>query len=291
MRIASPKHLVYNVKVMPKQKKKRYSEDFEKLVEIVAKLQGPKGCPWDRAQTHKTLKPYMVEETYEAIEAIDDKNYKKLAEELGDMLLHILMHAEMARREKRFTIHDIINSISAKMIRRHPHVFSKKKVKTVEEVWRKWEEIKAKEVKRKGEKHKGILESIPQSLPALYRADKVQRRAARVGFDWNSVAGAWNKVHEEIEEIQGILKKTKGKVKIKKGKLKEELGDLLFAIVNVARKMDIDAEEALQRSTSKFMGRFKEIELHSRQKGKPLHKMSLKEMDKIWEYNCKVMGV
>ncbi len=265
---------------MQKQEKSGYSRDFEKLVKIVAKLQGPKGCPWDRAQSHETLKPYMVEETYEALEAIDNKDYKKLAEELGDMLLHILMHAEMAKKDKEFTIRDIINSISAKMIRRHPHVFSKKKAKTVEEVWRKWEEIKAKEVKKKGEKHKGILESIPQSLPALYRADKVQRRAARVGFDWNSVAGAWKKVHEETDEIQELIKKPKGK---SRAKLKEELGDLLFAIVNVSRKMDIDAEEGLQRSTSKFMRRFKEIELHSKRKGKPLHKMTLKEMDRIWD--------
>ena len=272
--------MVYNVRVVKKNKKKRYSKDFEKLVEIVATLQGPKGCPWDRVQTHETLKPYMVEETYEAIEAIDDKNHKKLAEELGDMLLHILMHAEMARRERKFTVHDIIGSISAKMIRRHPHVFSKRKVKTVEEVWKKWEEIKAAETKKKGEKHKGILESIPQSLPALYRADKVQRRAARVGFDWNSVSGAWKKVHEEIDEIQELLKKSKGR---SKARLKEELGDLLFAIVNVTRKMNIDAEETLQRSTSKFMRRFSQIEHNSRKKGKHLHKMSLKEMDRLWE--------
>jgi len=265
---------------MKKRRKKVSSKDFEKLVEIVAKLQGPKGCPWDRVQTHKTLKPYMVEEVYEAIEAIDDSNYKKLAEELGDMLLHILMHSEMAKRKGRFDINDVINSISAKMIRRHPHVFSVRTAKTVEQVWRKWEEIKAKEVKKKGEKHKGILESIPQSLPALYRADKVQRRAARVGFDWNSVAGAWKKVHEETDEIQDLLKRPKGK---SKKRLKEEIGDLLFAVVNVSRKMNIDAEETLQRSTSKFMRRFKEIELHSRRRGKPLHKMTLKEMDKIWD--------
>lgn len=268
---------------------------FNELVKIVRRLRAPKGCPWDRVQTHKTLKPYMVEEVYEALEAIDSKDYKKLAEELGDILLHVVMHAEMAREEKKFKIDDVITSISAKMVRRHPHVFSKKKVKTVEEVWRRWEEIKGEEAKGKGEKHKGILESVPQSLPALYRADKVQRRAARVGFDWNSVAGAWRKVDEEEKEIHALLRKSKIQMTKSKGnpkskspnnkqkeKIKEELGDLLFAIVNVSRKLEIDAEEALQNATSKFMRRFREIELHAKRKGSHISKMTLPEMDRIW---------
>jgi tetrapyrrole methylase family protein/MazG family protein len=260
------------------------SKKFNELIKVVQKLRAPKGCPWDRVQTHATLKPYMVEEVYEALEAIDSKDYKKLAEELGDMLLHIVMQAEMGREEKKFTIDDVIDSISAKMIRRHPHVFGNKKVKSVEEVWKRWEEIKAKEVQGKSDKVKGILESVPNALPALYRADKVQRRAARVGFDWNSVAGAWKKVYEEEAEIHRILKAqgSKLKTKTKNLRLKEEIGDLLFAIVNVARKLDIDAEEALQNATSKFMRRFKEIELHASKKGSHISKMTLPEMDRIW---------
>jgi len=262
---------------------------FDELIRVVRRLRAPNGCPWDRVQTHATLKPYMVEEVYEALEAIDSKDYKKLAEELGDMLLHIVMQAEMGREEKKFNIDDVISSISAKMIRRHPHVFSNKKVRSVEEVWQKWEQIKGEEVKGEAKKHKSILESVPHALPALYRADKVQRRAARVGFDWNNIAGAWDKVDEEEKEILKLMGRskyqtTKPKVKQKTVKrIKEEIGDLLFAIVNVTRKLDIDAEEALQLATSKFMKRFKEIELHARKSGRHISKMTLPEMDAIWE--------
>jgi len=265
---------------------------FDELIRVVRRLRAPKGCPWDRVQTHATLKPYMVEEVYEALEAIDSRDYRKLAEELGDMLLHIVMQAEMGREEGKFTIDDVISSISAKMIRRHPHVFSNKKVKSVEEVWKRWEEIKSKEVEGSSDKVKGILESVPNALPALYRADKVQRRASRVGFDWNNIAGAWDKVDEEEKEILKLMgrskyqtSKPKVKPKVKPrtiNKIKEELGDLLFAIVNVSRKLDIDAEEALQNATSKFMRRFKEIELHAKKSGRHISKMTLPEMDAVW---------
>ena len=265
--------------------KRSTGKKFEGLVKIVAKLRAPKGCPWDKVQTHETLKPYMVEEVYEALDAIDSGDLKKLCEELGDMLLHIVMHANMAKEKGRFEIRDVIDSISAKMIARHPHVFGKKKARSVAEVWQRWEEQKQKEVIKKGEQHKSILESIPQALPALYRADKVQRRAARVGFDWDSVAGAWSKVHEEEEEIRAVLKKYKVKnTKSKVGKkVKEEIGDLLFAVVNVARKLNIDAEESLQAAISKFVRRFKGIEEHAKKKRVPLTSMDLKEMDKVWE--------
>jgi len=260
----------------------RTGKKFEEFVGIVKALR--EKCPWDRVQTFETLKPYLVEEVYEAIQAIDDKNYKKLSEELGDMLLHVVMLANMARG---FSIEDVIGTISKKMIRRHPHVFGKIKAKTAEEVLGRWERIKQKEekekekAKAKGKRHKGILESIPQSLPALYRADKVQRRAARLGFDWDRVAGAWEKVHEELDEIHDLLnsklKSQKSKRKIKTQKLKEEIGDLLFAIVNVSRKLNFDAEEALQQANSKFMRRFAKIEKKLRKK-----KMTLAEMDELW---------
>lgn len=258
-------------------------KEFDRLVAVVSRLR--KACPWDRAQTHETLKPYMVEEIYEALEAIDSQDFEKLSEELGDLLLHILMHAEMARQKKHFTIKDVIRAITAKMIRRHPHVFGREKDKKIAAIWERWEEIKKAEA---GEAHKGILETIPQSLPALYRADKVQKRAARVGFDWDVIAGAWEKVYEELEEIKEILESGKLKVenrkwKVESRKLREEIGDLLFAVVNVARKANLDAEEALQQSTSKFMRRFKNIEEHAHKKGVKLSQLGLKQMDKIWE--------
>jgi len=251
-------------------------KEFDRLVAVVSRLR--KACPWDRAQTHETLKPYMVEEIYEALEAIDSQDFEKLSEELGDLLLHILMHAEMGRQKKKFTIKDVIRTITAKMIRRHPHVFGGEKNQKIAAIWERWEEIKKAEA---GKKHKGILGTIPQSLPALYRADKVQKRAARVGFDWDRIAGAWDKVHEELEEIKQILESRKWEAESRK--LKEEIGDLLFAVVNVARKANLDAEEALQQSTTKFMRRFKNIEEHAHKKGVKLSQLGLKQMDKIWE--------
>jgi tetrapyrrole methylase family protein/MazG family protein len=265
----------------------RIGKKFEEFVEIVRMLR--KGCPWDREQTIESLKPYLVEEVYEAIQAIDDKDYKKLSEELGDMLLHIVMLSVFAREDSHFSIQDVINSISKKMIRRHPHVFAKGSAKNKEEVWLRWEKIKQAEAlrqssgraKAKGRRHKGILESIPRSLPALYRAEKVQRRAARVGFDWDRVAGAWDKVHEELDEIHELLnlerktKKSKRQPKIQR--LKEEIGDLLFAVVNVARKLNIDAEDALQLANTKFMRRFSKIEEKLAKR-----KMTLKQMDALW---------
>jgi len=260
---------------MPKTGKK-----FEEFVKIVNTLR--KKCPWDRVQTIESLKPYLVEEVYEAIQAIEDKKYKILAGELGDMLLHIVMLSVFAKEKSYFDVQDVIDSISAKMIRRHPHVFGKGKAATKEEVWLKWEKIKQAEAKAAGRKHKGILESIPRALPALYRAEKVQRRAARVGFDWDHVAGAWNKVHEELDEVHQLLnlklKTQNSKLQLKTQKLKEEIGDLLFAIVNVSRKLEIDAEDALQEASSKFMRRFSKIEKKLQKK-----KMTLEQMDALWD--------
>lgn len=246
-------------------------EKFEKFVEIVKKLR--RECPWDREQTLETLKPYLVEEIYEALQAIDDKDYCKLAEEVGDMLLHVVMLSVFAAETKKFDIDRVIQTISAKMIRRHPHVFSKEKAKTKEEVWRKWERIKKAEAKDKN----GILESIPRSLPALYRADKVQKRAARVGFDWDHVAGAWEKVHEELDEIHSLLKVSGRRSQVIGRQIKEEIGDLLFSVVNVARKLNIDAEEALQQANTKFMRRFGKIEQQLLKR-----KMTLTQMDALW---------
>jgi MazG family protein len=254
-------------------------DSFREFVEIVRKLR--RECPWDRVQTFATLKPYLVEEVYEAIEAIDKKDFSQLCEELGDMLLHVVMLSVFAEQAKKFTVDEVIGSIAAKMVRRHPHVFGKAEAKDKAKVWRNWEKIKRQEkgAKGLGTKGQGLLESIPQSLPALYRADKVQRRAARVGFDLDQVAGAWDKVHEELDEVHALLKL---KVKSKKSKvlkeIKEEIGDLLFSIVNVARKLDLDAEETLQQANSKFMRRFARIEKALQKK-----KLTLKQMDALWD--------
>ncbi len=257
---------------------KKVGKKFEEFVDIVRELR--KKCPWDRVQTLESLKPYLVEEVYEAIQAIDDKNYKRLNEEIGDMLLHVVMLSVFLNEKTKYSMKDVIKTITAKMIRRHPHVFGAKKAKTKEEVWARWEKIKQAEVKAKGKRHQGILESIPRTLPALYRASKVQRRVTRVGFDWDRVAGAWDKVHEEMDEIHNLLPKSE-KQKSRKAvsrKIKEEIGDLLFAIVNVARKLDIDAEEAVQNANSKFMRRFAKIEKKLAKK-----RMTLAQMDALWE--------
>ena len=257
---------------MPKTGKK-----FEDFIKIVSELR--QKCPWDREQTIETIKPYLIEEVYEAIQAIDDKAYTRLGEGLGDMLLHIVMLSVFAQEDDLFSINDVIDSISAKMVRRHPHVFAKGKAKTKEEIWSKWEKIKRDERRGTRDEQKSLLDSIPRSLPALYRAEKVQKRAARVGFDWDHVAGAWDKVHEEMDEVHEVM--TNDELRITnegKNHLKEEIGDLLFAVVNVARKLEIDAEDALQSANAKFMKRFGSIEKALQEK-----KLTLEEMDKLWE--------
>jgi len=264
--------------------KQKTGKKFEDFVKIVRDLR--EKCPWDREQTIESLKPYLVEELYEAIQSIDEKNYRKLCDELGDMLLHIVMLSVFAREDSHFSVDDVIDSIFKKMVRRHPHVFAKGSAKTKEEIWKKWEEIKAKEAKAAGRKRKGILYDIPRSLPALCRAEQVQRRAARVGFDWDQVAGAWDKVHEELDEVHELLDKRKKpkacisskKSEAQKARLKEEIGDLLFAIVNVSRKLNIDAEDALQQANHKFMHRFSKIESRLAKE-----KLSIEQMDKIWD--------
>ncbi|OGC11737.1 nucleoside triphosphate pyrophosphohydrolase [candidate division WOR-1 bacterium RIFOXYA12_FULL_52_29] len=256
-------------------------QSFEELVKVVAILR--KKCPWDREQTFASLKPFLIEEVYEAIEAIDHKDFDHLCEELGDMLLHIVMLSVFASQKRKFDINQVVKVITEKMIRRHPHVFGKAKAKNKEEVWRRWEKIKREEkrstVYGTG---KGMLDSIPKSLPALSRADKIQKKAARVGFDWDDVAGAWEKVDEERAEIAELLRKSgkavSDKQKSRKKMIREEIGDLLFSVVNVARKLEIDPEDALQQANKKFIRRFSGIEddLSARQ-------MTVSEMDSLWK--------
>lgn len=261
--------------ILPPGHKAGPDQVFGRFVGIVAALRGPNGCPWDKEQTHESLKPYLLEEAHETLEAIDIREPDKLCEELGDILLHVVMHAQLAQEAGQFSINDVVGSITRKMIRRHPHVFGKTKVGSVDEVWRNWEKTKKKE--KKGQGGIALLKSLPASLPALYRAEKVQRRAARLGFDWDNVAGALDKVHEEIKEVAELF--PAGQY----SKLKEEIGDLLFAVVNVARKLNIDAEESLREAVGKFLRRFEYMENRAARQGRDLSQMTIEAMEKLWQ--------
>jgi len=255
------------------QKKERYG--FEDLVEIMKTLRSPDGCPWDREQTHESLKQYFIEETYEVLEAIDLKSPEKLCEELGDVLLQVVFHATIAEENGKFTIDDVIDGISKKMIHRHEHVFGKEHAETAADVLNLWDKIKKKE---KGSKTQtDIMKDIPEILPALMRSYKVQEKAAKVGFDWDNVEDAWKKVKEELEEFHDVYRS--GDME----KTEEELGDLLFAIVNVSRFLKIQPELALTKTINKFIKRFEYIETKSSENGKKLVDMTLEEMDALWD--------
>lgn len=251
-----------------------HMKEFNKLLRTVKKLRSKNGCPWDKAQTHKTLTPYLIEEAYETLDAINKKDYKKLMEELGDVLLQVILHSQIGCEKKYFNIKDVIDCINEKMVRRHPHVFAGKRKASIKDIWHKWEEIKKSE-----NQGKSVLSSVPKIMPALYRADKLQKKAARSGFDWDTVAGAWAKVDEELCEVLELLKYDKRN----KRKIREELGDLLFSIVNVSRKLDINAEEALQVSIAKFYKRFQYIENYSQKKSLKLKDMNSDEMERLWQ--------
>jgi len=250
---------------------------LDRLLEVVQKLRSPQGCPWDREQTHESLKPFLVEETYEALEAIDNKDMPGLCGEMGDVLLQVVLHAQLATEQKLFNFEDVVNGITDKMIRRHPHVFSDVTADTVDAVLNNWEQIKREE-KSGAQQIVSVLDNVPKTLPSLSRADKLQRRAARLGFDWDNVAGAWDKVHEEIAELKEATASPEDQLKIQ-----EELGDLIFSVVNVARKLNMDAEEAHRGAINKFRKRFRYIEDTVNKNGQNLHDMTLAEMDKLWE--------
>jgi len=246
--------------------------DLYRLVEVMKRLRSEHGCPWDREQNHETLKPYLLEEAYEVLNAIDSKDDTHLMEELGDLLLQIVFHAQLAAEEGRFTIDDVARSIVNKLVRRHPHVFSDVKVKNAQEVLKNWEQIK------KDEGKKSVLDGIPEHLPALLKARRVQEKAKRVGFDWDSVDGVVEKLVEEIKEL--IEAVGKGKVQ----DAEEEFGDILFSLVNISRFLGIDAEDSLRKTINKFMKRFYYIEEKVKKKGnKPLGDNTLKELDGLWE--------
>ena len=247
---------------------------FDDLVNIIEKLRAPGGCPWDAEQTHESIRKNLIEEAYEALEAIDTGKGEVMADELGDLLLQIVFHAQIGKDEGEFNIDDVTTAVCEKMIRRHPHVFGDVKADTSEEVLRNWDEIKKKE--KSLSDVSGTLKSVSSYLPALMRASKVQDKAAKVGFDFDDALMALNKVTEETAEVKDAL--------VNGGDIEEEIGDLLFAAVNVARLAGITSEQALTRTTEKFISRFEYVEKNA---PAPLTQMSLAEMDKLWEESKK----
>ena len=245
---------------------------FRKLCEIVAKLRAPGGCPWDREQTHESLLPALIEEAYEVAEAADAKNDAHFREELGDLLLLVVMHADIAQESGRFDIDNVLQEISDKLVRRHPHVFGTSDARDSGAVLKQWEAIKREE--KKADSH--YLASLPKALPALMRAQKAQSKAALVNFDWTEVRDVIAKVEEEVREMKDAIASQD------RGTIEEEIGDVLFAVVNLARKCKIDAESALQKATNKFMARFNRVEDELRRQGKRLGDVDLSEMDAIW---------
>jgi len=258
---------------IPKVSNNNY--DFMDLLDIMDKLRGEEGCPWDKEQTHTSLKKYLIEESYEVIEAIDNKDVDMLIEELGDVLLQVVFHSQIGKEDGFFEIKDVIQSICDKMINRHPHVFSDLEINNSNEVLENWDKIKS--IEQGNKTYTDSIRHIAKTLPALMRADKVQKKAAKVGFDWDNIEDAMKKIIEEYKEIEDVYK-SKNKVKIL-----EEIGDLLFSVVNVARFLDIDPENALNYSIDKFINRFQYIENESISMGRNLDNMSLEEMDELWK--------
>lgn len=249
-------------------------KNFQDLVEIVSKLRGPEGCPWDKQQTHQSLKPFLLEEAYEVLDALDEAQPAKLQEELGDLLFQVLLHAQLAKEKGEFTIQEVIQTVAEKMTRRHPHVFGEADLSTPKEVLANWEQIKQAE---KGGSKSSVLDGVPRQLPSLLRAHRLQEKAARLGFDHPTLEDAFAKVQEEIGEFEEAFRQ--GRVK----EMEEEMGDLLFTLVNLARFIEVNPEEALRKTIMKFISRFRYIEEKLVQEGRPLKAASLAEMDALWE--------
>ena len=238
-------------------------DKFNELIKIVKKLRAPDGCDWDREQTHKSLIPYLLEETHEVIESIEDNDYDALKEELGDLMLHVIFQVDLASDKNKFSVDDVLDGINKKLVNRHLHIFSKDKNQKKEN----WETTKKKEKKRDS-----VLDGVPKSLPALLQSRRIQEKAAGVGFDWDNNKKVLDKVDEEILELKEAI--------IKKDGIDEEFGDVLFSLVNLSRHLDVDPESSLKKSTIKFIKRFKEIE-----KEVDIEKLTLDELDEIWNRN------
>ncbi|MBD3298437.1 MAG: nucleoside triphosphate pyrophosphohydrolase [candidate division Zixibacteria bacterium] len=249
---------------------------FDDLVAIMRRLRAPGGCPWDRKQNHRSLLPYLIEETYEVADSIERQNMVDLEEELGDLLLQIVFHAQLAAERKRFGVDGVIDRISRKLIARHPHVFKTKQQLTADEVLGNWERIKLNESNGTAKK-KGVLDGLPRSLPALLRAYRMQEKTSRFGFDWDRPEDVLDKVEEEITELRQSLTKRR------KGEIEHEMGDLLFALVNLARHLKVDPETALSKTNRRFTRRFAYIEQQLAKDNRSLNDATLDEMDRLWE--------
>jgi len=261
------------------------SERFDKLVQLMAKLRAPDGCPWDRKQSHESLKPYLLEETYEVLDTIDRKDTGKLSEELGDLLLQILFHAQIGTEAGTFTIEEVMLQLAEKLVRRHPHVFGKTEGDPLnaDQVYFRWEQIKRDERKRTGGAE-SALDGVPQTLPALLRAFQIQARASRVGFDWphtrEGTDQVMDKIEEEVREVRQAMTSSTNEAQ---RRIEAEFGDLLFALVNLARFLKVNPEDALRGATNRFTERFQQMEAEAARSGRTLDSMSLAELDALWE--------
>ncbi|MBA4311217.1 MAG: nucleoside triphosphate pyrophosphohydrolase [Chlorobiaceae bacterium] len=243
-------------------------KEFLKFVEITKRLR--KECPWDREQTHTSIRHSLIEETYEVVEALDNNDMNELKRELGDLLLHVVFHANIAEENNEFTLAEVIELISSKLIFRHPHIFGDTKVKDTDQIIHNWEKLKMKEGRE------SLMDGVPKELPALLRAHRLTDKAARVGFDWEKKEDAWKKVDEEMDELHQAIEQGN------QNKVEEEFGDLLFALVNYSRFIKVNPENALRQTVDKFISRFKYIEKRLKEMGKDIHSSSLEEMDKLW---------
>jgi len=256
------------------------AKELQNVWKLVKKLRGPEGCPWDKEQNHHSLLPYLIEEVYEVASAVEKGDVEDLKEELGDLLFMVFSYISIAEEKELFRLKEVIDAINHKMIVRHPHVFGDKDLKTSQDVVNHWHKIKDEERKKK---KKSIMDNIPCNISALIRAKLVQERASRVGFDWKKAQDAFLKVKEEIKEIEHLLYKSQSREK-----LQEEIGDLLFAVVNVARLLNIDSEIALRETIEKFIQRFKYIEGKIAEQNKSLHEVTLEEMESLWEESKRI---
>ena len=247
------------------------AEKFDELIKIIKRLQAPDGCPWDREQTNASLLPFFLEEVYEVIESVDNENWPELKEELGDILLHVVFQAVLAEKNGHFSINDSLDHVNEKLVRRHPHVFGDAKADEAFHAKQNWEAEKHKEKNRKSR-----LDGVPKTLPALIRAQRLQQKASYAGFDWNEVEQVWDKIHEEIQELKEAQSEST------KEHIAEEIGDVLFSVVNLARFLDIPAEDALRKTNKKFTDRFARVEEELKKRGKTVEESNLEEMDDIW---------
>jgi len=251
------------------------TDRFGELVQIMARLRGENGCPWDREQTHASIKPYLLEETYEVLESIDENDPAKLEEELGDLALQVVFHAQMADEAGLFTIADVLRGINEKLRRRHPHIFGDVKADTAQEVLFNWEQIKKLE-REKAQGRASVLDGVPRELPALLRAHRLQEKASRVGFDWNEARQVFQKVEEELAELRAAMESEQP------DRMEAELGDLLFSLVNLGRFIAVNPEDALRKTIARFIARFQYIEEELAQRGTAPGQVTLEEMDALW---------